>query len=51
VASVLGWSPKHPVFGSACDQASFDVVEKISKVPTNDDCLKMPIRMNSVTVA
>jgi len=26
-------------------------MEKISKVPTNDDCPATPVKMNSVTVA
>jgi len=41
---------KHPVFGKCADQASFDVMVKISKVPTNDDCPKTPVQMKSVTV-
>jgi len=41
---------KHPVFGACVDQASFDVMVKISQVPTNDDCPKTPVRMNSVTI-
>merc|ERR1712196_324955 len=42
---------KHPVFGKCVDQASFDVMVKISKVPTRDDCPKSPVKMNSVTVS
>merc|ERR1712107_570310 len=42
---------KHPVFGKCVDKASFDVMVSISKVPTNDDCPRTPVRMNSVTVA
>ena len=42
---------KHPVFGKACDQQSFDTMVKISKVPTSNDCPKTPVKMNSVTVA
>ena len=41
---------KHPVFGKACDKASFDVMVKISKVPTRDDCPNTPVQMKSVTV-
>ena len=32
-------------------QASFEVMVKISKVPTNDDCPRTPVEMKSVTVA
>ena len=42
---------KHPVFGKCVDQASFDTMVKISKVPTNDDCPRTPVQMKSVTVA
>ena len=42
---------KHPVFGKAVDQASFDVMVKISKVPTRNDCPNTPVQMKSVTVA
>ena len=42
---------KHPVFGKCIDQASFDMMVKISKVPTRDDCPVTPVKMNSVTVA
>ena len=42
---------KHPVFGKAVDKASFDVMVKISKVPTRDDCPITPVQMKSVTVA
>ena len=42
---------KHPVFGKAVDQASFDTMVKISQVPTNDDCPITPVKMISVTVA
>jgi len=41
---------KHPVFGKAADQASFDTMVKISKVKTRNDCPLNPVRMNSVTV-
>ena len=41
---------KHPVFGKCVDQASFNVMVKISQVPTNDDCPKTPVQMKSVTV-
>ena len=42
---------KHPVFGACVDKASFDVMVKISQVPTNDDCPITPVKMNSVKVA
>jgi len=42
---------KHPVFGKCADQASFDTMVKISKVPTNDDCPKKPVQMIKVSVA
>merc|ERR1712039_1102719 len=42
---------KHPVFGKCVDQASFDLMVKISKVPTSNDCPTTPIKMNSVTIA
>ena len=41
---------KHPVFGKAVDKASYDVMVKISKVPTRDDCPNTPVQMKSVTV-
>ena len=41
---------RHPVFGKCADQASFDVMVKISQVPTKDDCPKTPVQMKSVTV-
>jgi len=41
---------KHPVFGKAVDKASFDMMVKISKVPTTDDCPKTPVMMKSVTI-
>lgn len=41
---------KHPVFGKCADKASLDVMVKISKVPSNDDCPKTPVQMKSVTV-
>merc|ERR1711994_562010 len=41
---------KHPVFGKAADEASFDVMVKISKVNTRDEVPRPPIKMNSVTV-
>merc|ERR1719194_236798 len=34
---------KHPVFGKCIDQASFDTMVKISKVPTSNDCPKTPV--------
>ena len=36
---------------ATCSQASFDIMVKISKVPTSDDCPKTPVQMKSVTVA
>ena len=42
---------KHPVFGKCVDKASFDIMVKISKVPTRDDCPNTPVKMNSVTIA
>merc|ERR1711920_874181 len=39
---------KHPVFGKITE--GYDIVEKISKVPTRDDCPNTPIRMNSITI-
>eukprot|EP00322_Chrysochromulina_rotalis_P020487 CAMPEP_0115840190 /NCGR_PEP_ID=MMETSP0287-20121206/6643_1 /TAXON_ID=412157 /ORGANISM="Chrysochromulina rotalis, Strain UIO044" /LENGTH=187 /DNA_ID=CAMNT_0003293793 /DNA_START=27 /DNA_END=590 /DNA_ORIENTATION=+ len=42
---------KHPVFGKAVDKASFDMMVKISKVPTRDDCPNTPVQMKSVTVS
>ena len=42
---------KHPVFGKCVDQASFDTMVKISKVPTNNDCPRTPVQMKSVTIA
>ena len=39
------------VFGKCKDPASFDVMVKISKVSTKDDCPKTPIKMNSVTIS
>merc|ERR1712139_349495 len=41
---------KHPVFGKAVDKASLDVMIKISKVPTSNDCPRTPVKMNSVSV-
>lgn len=42
---------KHPVFGKCVDKASFDMMVKISKVPTRDDCPNTPVQMKSVTIA
>jgi len=42
---------KHPVFGKAVDKTSYDIMVKISKVPTRDDCPNTPVKMVSVTVA
>jgi len=41
---------KHPVFGKCVDKASLDVMVKISKVPTRDDCPVTPVQMKSVTI-
>ena len=41
---------KHPVFGKAIDQSSFDIMVKISKVPTDEDCPRTPVEMKSVTI-
>jgi len=41
---------KHPVFGKCVDKASFDVMTKISKVRTRNDCPLNPVKVNSVTV-
>merc|ERR1711924_482180 len=40
---------KHPVFGKVT--SGYDVCVAISKVPTNDDNPKVPIKMNSITIA
>ena len=42
---------KHPVFGKCVDKASLDIMVKISKVPTRDDCPVTPVMMKSVTIA
>uniref|UniRef100_A0A7S0J6X5 Peptidyl-prolyl cis-trans isomerase n=1 Tax=Calcidiscus leptoporus TaxID=127549 RepID=A0A7S0J6X5_9EUKA len=41
---------KHPVFGKCKDKASYDMMVKISKVKTKDDCPITPVEMKSVTV-
>ena len=41
---------QHPVFGKAVDQASIDVMVKISEVPTQADNPIEPIQMKSVTI-
>merc|ERR1711935_1139365 len=43
-----GGSSKHPVFGKVVE--GYDICEAISKVPTNQDCPRTPIKMNSITV-
>merc|ERR1712086_485498 len=43
-----GGSSKHPVFGKVVE--GYDICENISKVPTNSDCPRTPIKMNSITV-
>merc|ERR1711903_414006 len=40
---------KHPVFGKVT--SGMDVAVKISKVPTNDDNPRTPIRMNKITIS
>merc|ERR1711935_709593 len=40
-----GGSSQHPVFGKIVE--GYDVCVNISKVPTNDDCPKTPVKMNS----
>ena len=42
---------RHPVFGKCVDKASLDIMVKISKVPTRDDCPVTPVMMKSVTIA
>merc|ERR1711892_10156 len=44
-----GGSSKHPVFGKVVED--YDVCVAISKVPTNNDCPRTPIKMNSITVS
>merc|ERR1712194_831802 len=44
-----GGSSKHPVFGKVVE--GYDICENISKVLTNSDCPRTPIKMNSITVA
>jgi cyclophilin family peptidyl-prolyl cis-trans isomerase len=43
-----GGSSKHPVFGKVVK--GYDICVAISKVPTNSDCPRTPIKMNSITV-
>ncbi len=41
----------HPVFGRVKDEASMDLMIKISKVPTTEDDYPLsPIRIKSVTI-
>merc|ERR1711920_370995 len=44
-----GGQSKHPVFGKIT--SGMDIVTKISKVKTNNDNPKKPIKMNSITIA
>merc|ERR1719160_1398590 len=44
-----GGQSKHPVFGQIIE--GYDVVEKISKVRTNQDNPVEPIKMNSITIS
>merc|ERR1712086_926308 len=51
-ANLDSFSPgesKHPVFGKIT--SGYEVCVAISKVPTNDDCPKVPIMMNSITIS
>jgi len=41
---------QHPVFGKAADEASFNTMVAISKVPTREDAPSTPVKMNSVTM-
>merc|ERR1719401_2970779 len=43
-----GGSSKHPVFGQITE--GYDIVVKISKVPTRDDNPITPIKMNTITI-
>merc|ERR1712157_627972 len=40
---------KHPVFGKITE--GYDIVEKITKVPTTNDNPRTPIKMNSITIS
>merc|ERR1712232_64637 len=44
-----GGQSKHPVFGRIFE--GYDIVEKISKVPTRNDNPVTPIKMNSITIS
>merc|ERR1712227_575336 len=39
---------KHPVFGKVVSQADLDLLVKITKVPTSNDCPRTPIKMESI---
>merc|ERR1719316_480566 len=41
---------KHPVFGKVCSQDDLDLLVKITKVKTKDDCPITPIMMKSITI-
>merc|ERR1712167_494259 len=40
---------KHPVFGKCIE--NFDLLVKITKVATANDCPNVPIKMESITIA
>merc|ERR1711879_537727 len=42
---------KHPVFGKVCSKEDLDLLIKITKVKTKDDCPLTPIKMVSITIS
>merc|ERR1719379_3222654 len=42
---------KHPVFGQVCSKEDLDLLIKITKVPTTDDCPRTPIMMKKITMS
>ena len=46
-----GGSSKHPVFGKVVDKDSYTILEKISKVPTNNANPRTPIKMESIVIS
>ena len=44
-----GGQSKHPVFGKITE--GYEIVEAISRVPTNQDNPIDPIKMNSITIS